>query len=179
MYVCAWERDRSFIHACIRVQGAEIKNGLWNTPWHENYRYLGHKLSSYVTLSLSLFLLEREGNFSEWERERERKWEIIFPVQTNGLWLHEAGLELEWSEKQCTFAFKSIWPAKAPFPISKTRQLQPITSIHFPFSFSFLSCSCMQKRKCLNDSVICDNYRWSTEAKRLSLTLKWFNLFIF
>lgn len=138
---------------------------------YKNYRYLEHKLSSYVTLSLSF----RERAISS----RERKWEIIFPVQTNGLWLCETGLKLKWSEKQCAFAFKSIWPAEAPFPISKTRQLQPITSIHFPFSFSFLSCSCMQKRKCLNDSVICDNYRWSTEAKRLSLTLKWFNLFIF
>lgn len=132
------------MHACIFVKGAKIKKMPCEILMtYENYRYIGHILPSCV----ALFLSPSEWRQFLWESERERKWEIIFPVQTNGLWLRKAGLKLEWCGKQCTFAFKSIWPAKAPFLISKTRQLQPITSIYFPFSFSFLSCSCMQKKE--------------------------------
>ncbi len=114
MWVCERKRSfiHSFIHACIHVQAAQIKNGLWNTPWH--IRIIDTLSTSCLPMSLS-----------------QRKLEIIFPVQTNGPWLCETGLKLKWSEKLCAFAFKSIWPAKAPFSISKTKQLQPITSIHF------------------------------------------------
>lgn len=110
---------------------------------------------------------------------RQRKWEIIFPAQTNGPCLREAGLKLDWTVKNR--AHLHLNPSdlqKHRSPSQKQDNYCQLPVSISPSRFHFWAVHAYKKRKCLNDSVICDNYRWSTEAKRLSPTLKWFHLFI-